>query len=128
MPLLPSCSASKSVFRTVTLVLAAAVFGLSGCHSAYINATVSNHTSAPISLVQVEYPSASFGTQTIAPGADFKYRFKVLGSGPMKITWTDAAEHEQKSTGPTLNEGAEGPLGIVVAPDGVHWHAPPAAH
>ncbi len=100
---------------------------LSGCHSAYINATVANRTAAPISLVQVEYPSASFGTQTIAPGAEFHYRFKVLGSGEMKITWTDSAEHEQKATGPTLHEGAEGALGIVVAADGVHWQPPPAA-
>ncbi len=100
---------------------------LTGCHSAYIDATVSNHTTAPISVVQVEYPSASFGTQTIAPGADFHYRFKILGSGPMKITWTDTAEHEQKATGPTLIEGTEGPLAITVAPDGVHWRTPPAA-
>jgi hypothetical protein len=102
-----------------------AIATLAGCHSAYINATVENHTATPISLVQVEYPSASFGTQTIAPGAEFHYRFKVLGSGAMKITWTDAAEHERKATGPTLHEGAEGALGIVVANDGVHWVAPP---
>ncbi len=101
---------------------------LSGCHSAYVNATVSNRTSAPISLVQVEYPSASFGTQTILPGAVFKYRFKVLGSGPMKITWTDSTEHEQKATGPSLSEGTEGQLSIVVAPEGVHWQTPPKSH
>jgi hypothetical protein len=100
---------------------------LTGCHSAYISATVSNHTAAPLSIVQVEYPSASFGIQTIAPGADFHYRFKILGSGQMKITWTDAAEHERKSTGPTLTEGTEGPLTITIAPDGVHWQPPPAA-
>ena len=103
-------------------------FTLTGCHSAFIDATVSNHTTAPISVVQVEYPSASFGTQTIASGADFHYRFKILGSGQMKITWTDLAEHEHKVTGPTLTEGTEGPLTITVAPDGVHWQAPRPAH
>jgi hypothetical protein len=108
----------------MAFILFAAAFALTGCHSAYINATVSNRTTSPISLVQVEYPSASFGTQTIAPGADFHYRFKVLGSGPMKITYTDTAEHERKATGPTLNEGTEGALGITVAPDGVHWQPP----
>jgi len=127
MPSLQSWFVSKCLLRVVPMVLAAAAFGVSGCHSAYVNATVSNRTTAPISLVQVEYPSASFGTQTIAPGGEFKYRFKVLGSGPMKITWTDAAEHEHKATGPTLNEGAEGALGIVVASDGVHWQPPPPA-
>jgi hypothetical protein len=115
-------SSSPTAFWIVILTVAASA--LAGCHSAYIDATVQNRTSAPISLVQVEYPSASFGTQTIAPGAEFKYRFKVLGSGEMKITWTDSKEHEKKAAGPTLHEGAEGALGIVVANDGVHWQSP----
>jgi hypothetical protein len=128
MPLLQSRFASNSLFRTAPiLLLLAAALVLNGCHSAYVNATVSNRTASPISLVQVEYPSASFGTQTITPGADFKYRFKVLGSGPVKITWTDASEHEQKAIGPTLTEGAEGQLSIVVASDGIRWQAPPSA-
>ena len=76
--------------------------------------------------MQVEYPSASFGTQTIAPGKDFHYRFKILGSGPMKITYTDTAQHEQKATGPTLHEGTEGNLTIDVEPDGVRWQTPSA--
>jgi hypothetical protein len=94
---------------------------LAGCHSAFIDATVKNGGPRPISLVQVEYPSASFGTQSIAPGKEFHYRFKVLGSGPMKITYTDAAEQEHKASGPTLNEGNEGKLTILVASEGVHW-------
>ena len=101
---------------------------MTGCHSAYIDATVSNRTAAPLAVVQVEYPSASFGTQSIAPGGDFHYRFKILGSGQMKITYTDSAEHEQKATGPTLTEGTEGPLTITVAPDGTHWQTPPPPH
>lgn len=116
-------SSSETAFWISSFTIAALALG--GCHSAYIDATVRNRTSAPISLVQVEYPSASFGTQTIAPGAEFHYRFKVLGSGEMKITWTDSTEHEKKATGPALREGAEGALGIVVANDGVHWQPPP---
>lgn len=99
----------------------AAALSLAGCHSAYVNATVSNQTTSAITLVQVEYPSASFGTQTIAAGDEFRYRFKVLGSGVMKITYTDAAQSEHKATGPTLHEGAEGSLNVTVATDGVHW-------
>jgi len=94
---------------------------LTGCHSANINATVSNHTAKPISLIQVEYPSASFGTQSLAPGQNLKYRFKVLGSGQVQITFTDTAESEHKSAGPTLNEGSEGTLAIVVTDSGVQW-------
>ena len=126
MPLLRSSFAAKYVYRALTALLLGRALCTTGCHSAAINATVSNHTTAPISVVQVEYPSASFGTQTIAPGADFHYRFKILGSGPLKITWTDTSQHEQKATGPTLTEGTEGALAITVSPDGVHWQPPPA--
>jgi len=92
----------------------AALFALTGCHSAYISATISNRTSEELSLVEVDYPSASFGTQTLAPGKDFHYRFKVLGTGPTAILWTDATNHEQKNTGPTLKEGDDGQLTITV--------------
>lgn len=125
---LESTYVGRSRIIAVIGVMAFFALALSGCHSAYITATVSNHTPNPISVVQVEYPSASFGTQSIAPGGDFHYRFKVLGSGALKITWTDTAEHEQKATGPTLTEGTEGALAITVASDGVHWQPPPSAH
>jgi hypothetical protein len=110
---------------TLTLALLTSLLAATGCHSPYVSATVSNHTQQPILLLEVDYPSASFGTQSLAPGADFHYRFKVLGSGNMKLTYTDTAQHDQKSDGPTLKEGDEGPLQITIAPDGVHWQSTP---
>lgn len=92
-----------------------------GCHSAYVATTVSNRTAQPIELLEVDYPSASFGTQALAPGADFHYRFKVLGAGGTKLLYTDSAHKDHTSNGPTLNEGAEGPLGIVITDGGVLW-------
>ena len=101
-----------------TLVALAIALTLAGCHSAYIAATISNHTAEPLSLVEVDYPSASFGTQSLAPGQDFHYRFKVLGSGPTTILWTRPANHDQKSSGPALREGDEGELTITFNPNG----------
>jgi hypothetical protein len=114
---------APSRFAGLPLSAVSLVFALSltGCHSAYIAATVSNRTDKPVSLIQVDYPSASFGTQTLAPGQDFHYRFKVLGSGPVKLTYTDTSEHETKSTGPELREGDEGALQMLVTPAGVQW-------
>ena len=100
--------------RSFNLLLAlAALLTLTGCHSAYIAATISNRTPEPLSLIEVDYPSASFGTQALAPGQDFHYRFKVLGNGATTILWTDAAHHDQKNSGPTLREGDEGTLTIT---------------
>ena len=98
-----------------------ALFALAGCHSPFIDATLSNRTPEPVKLIEVDYPSASFGVQFLAPGQDFHYRFKVIGEGAMKLTWTDAANREHKSEGPTVKEGAEGPLAIAIGPDGAHW-------
>jgi hypothetical protein len=97
-----------------------------GCRSPYIEVTVSNHTAQPIELLEVDYPSASFGTQNLAPGADFHYRFKVLGQGPTKLLYTDSAHHDHKSDGPPFKEGAEGHLTIVIAPTAVTWQSTPA--
>ena len=106
----------RPCFALLFVLLAA-----TGCHSAYVATTVSNRTAQPIELLEVDYPSASFGTQALAPGADFHYRFKVLGAGGTKLLYTDSAHKDHTSNGPTLNEGAEGSLGIVITDGGVLW-------
>jgi hypothetical protein len=110
-------------FRIFSLFACLLVF--TGCHSTHVQATVSNHTGQPILLLEMDYPSASFGTQNLAPGADFHYRFKVLGTGNMHLTYTDQAHHDHKADGPYLNEDADGPVNITIAPDGVHWQTTP---
>jgi hypothetical protein len=112
--------------RIPTLALLIALLATTGCHSPYVAATVSNHTTKPIELLEVDYPSASFGTQNLAPGADFHYRFKVLGSGSMKLLYTDSAHQDHKSDGPFLKEGAEGPLTITLTDTGVTWQPTPS--
>jgi hypothetical protein len=104
------------------------MLALSGCHSASVDATVSNRTATPLLLIEVDYPSASFGTENLAPGSDFHYRFKILGNGPTKILYTDSAHRENHADGPELQEGQEGTFHVTIAPDGVHWQAPPAKH
>ena len=103
------------------------VLMLAGCRSPFVEATVSNRTSHVLELIEVDYPSASFGTQGLASGADFHYRFKVLGEGKLKLTYTDAGHREQKSEGPLLKEGAEGPIHITIGPEGASWQDNTAA-
>lgn len=94
-----------------------APFTLAGCHSRYIAASITNNTADPLSPVEVDYPSASFGTNTLAPGATYSYRFKIIGSGPTAVLWTDAAHHDHKVSGPQLHEDDEGSLAITIGPD-----------
>lgn len=104
-----------------TLALLCVAVSLSGCHSAFVQATVVNQTGAPIRLFEVDYPSASFGAGELAPGAQFHYRFKILDTGQSKLLWTDAGEHEHTSKGPNLHEGQEGTLLITIGPGGAQW-------
>jgi hypothetical protein len=102
-------------------VFAAALLTTAGCHSAYIEATVKNATGGPVSLVEVDYPSASFGRETLADGAVYHYRFKILGDGATKVLWTDAAHIERNNNGPTLHEGDEGRLVITLSAATANW-------
>ena len=97
--------------------------GLSGCKSAYIDAEVRNQTGATVPVVEVDYPSASFGRSAMAAGASFHYRFKIIGSGPTKALWTDAQAHEHTITGPSLHEGQTGSLVVVLEPGSGHIEA-----
>ncbi|MGB6192267.1 MAG: hypothetical protein WBF42_07365 [Terracidiphilus sp.] len=91
----------------------------SGCHSAQVDAFVENRTGAPIDLLEVDYPSASFGVDHLAAGATYHYRFQVRLSGPIKVQYNDSATHQLRQfTGPTVSEGQEGRFEIVLLPDG----------
>jgi len=102
-------------------VLAMGLLGIGGCKSAYVEAEVVNATGSPVSLVEVDYPSASFGVESLSAGATYHYRFKILGSGGTKILWTDAARKEHTVNGPGLKEGQQGSLVITIATDSATW-------
>jgi hypothetical protein len=111
------------ILRTTPAIATALLLATVGCKSAYVAATVSNRTGGPVTLIEVDYPSASFGRESLANNATFPYRFKILGSGPTRITWTDAAHHEHTSTGPDLHEGQQGRMLIVLTPSNATWSA-----
>ena len=92
--------------------------GLNGCHSYYIDVSIRNNTGGPISLLEVDYPSASFGAGALAKDADFHYRIQIRGSAPIKIQYTGMSGRQLQITGPTLYEKQEGKIGIVLLPDG----------
>jgi hypothetical protein len=91
---------------------------LAGCHSYHIDSTIENHTGAPIQLLEVDYPSASFGTDRLSEGEAFHYRFQVLGSGPVTVTYIGPGGIQIHVTGPTLAERQQGQLDIVLLPGG----------
>ena len=99
-------------------LLSSALLAASACHSYHIDATIENRTGAPVQLLEVDYPSASFGVDSLAAGATFHYRFQVRGSGSLKLSYTSADGKQVQITGPVLAERQQGQLEIVLSPGG----------
>jgi hypothetical protein len=97
------------------------LLALAGCRSPYIEATVHNASGAAVTVVEVDYPSASFGKESLADGAEFHYRLKIQGSGPLKVLWTDAANHDHAVAGPQLREGEEGRMAVTLTGSSAAW-------
>jgi len=105
-------------------MVAAAAFGLlclnaiSGCHSAHIEATVENRTGSTITLLEVDYPTASFGADTVAADGFVHHRIQARDSGPISVQYTAARGRTVQITGPILHEQQEGSIEIVLLPNG----------
>jgi hypothetical protein len=105
--------------RTAALIyLLGALIGLAGCHSFHIDMTVENRTGAPLRLLEVDYPFASFGVDSLDNGAIFHYRIQVQGSGDLKIQYMGPGERQVQIKGPALERYQEGTMGVVLLPNG----------
>jgi hypothetical protein len=107
----------RSVLCRGILILPA-LLALAGCHSYHVETTVENRTGAAIQLLEVDYPSASFGAGSLAAGAEFHYRIQLRGSGPLKVQFTAGDGRQAEIDGPTVAERQEGSLQIVLLPGG----------
>lgn len=107
-------------FRTGMSIVTACVvmLGCAGCKSYWIDTRVENQSGQPIRELEVDYPTASFGTNSLAPGASMHYRFQVRGSGPVKVEYTSSSEKQVHAQGLTLAERQHGQLTIRLLPLG----------
>jgi hypothetical protein len=95
-----------------------ALIAATGCHSYHVDATVENQTGAAVKLLEVDYPSASFGKDNLAAGEIFHYRIQLRGSGPLKVQYTSGDGRVAQIDGPSVAELQEGALQIVLLPGG----------
>lgn len=109
---------SKAICAGALTAMAAGVLAAAGCHSYHIETTVENRTGGMIQLLEVEYPSASFGANSLAAGAQFHYRIQLRGSGPLKVQYTASDGHQVRIEGPALAEPQEGRLEVILLPAG----------
>lgn len=113
----------KFGFSAIALLCALAA----GCKSPHVEVIVENHTGADIKLLEVDYPSASFGADKLAAEASMHYSIAVQGNGPIKVQYTGPDQKQPQMMGPTVSEGQAGTLDIVLMPGGkADFH--PALH
>jgi len=104
--------------RTAAIAIAAAMLLVAACKSDWVDATIENHTGNPVRQLEVNYPSASFGTNTLSPGNPMHYRFKIRGSGPIRVEFISQDGTTIHAQGLTLEEKQHGALVIRLLPHG----------
>jgi hypothetical protein len=99
----------KAAQIMVALLLAAL---LAGCRSHMVTIRLVNTSTEPISTIIVDYPSATFGKDKLAPGETFSSSVKFVDTGKLKVQFTDARGSNHTYSGPTLYRDAEGTIEI----------------
>ena len=110
---------APAVRRAAFLTAFGTLCVLCGCHSAFVQTTIVNQSGTSLRLVELEYPSASFGTTNLDANANYHYRFKIQGSGSAKLDFVDAQGKTHQAVGPELDEGQEGTLLVTIKTAGV---------
>jgi hypothetical protein len=105
----------KAIFAAFLLLPVAAA---TGCRAHLVRVSVVNKTGAAANLVEVDYPSASFGIDILPAGAVYRCRLQLLDSGPLSVQFTGADRHQHKIAGPTVEQPEEGSLEIDLLPGG----------
>jgi hypothetical protein len=101
---------------------------IAGCHSYQVETSVENRTGGAIRLLEVDYPSASFGADHLDAAQTIHSRIQLRGSGPVKVAYTAADGRQIQNDGPIAAELQEGKLEVVLLPGGkaeFHPHLSP---
>jgi hypothetical protein len=104
--------------QLLAITLLPAFIALWACHSYHVETTVENRTGATIQQVEVDYPSASFGTDTLGSGETYHYRIQLQGRSALKVVYRTINGHLVQIDGPMVSERQEGKLQIVLLPGG----------
>jgi hypothetical protein len=110
-------SAAGARLAGVALLLSPSLL-TAGCRSAAVMAEVRNQSGERVRLLEVEYPSASFGRDVLEPGESLRHRLQIQGSGRILVSYTDAGGHGRTAKGPELDEGQQGTLAIEIGSGG----------
>ncbi len=117
-------AAASKVFRSAGSALLASLTLVISCHSPSVQTTVLNSGPTELHNIEVDYPNASFGISSLAPGEAFHYRFQLQDAGRIKVQFLDSREQPHSGTGPYARQGQDGTLSISLDGSGRNvWNA-----
>jgi len=90
---------------------------LAGCRAHMVSIKLMNTSGQSISTIIVDYPSATFGKDKLAPGETFSSPVKLTDDGPLKVQFTDASGGNHTYAGPVLHKNQEGIIEISFTQD-----------
>jgi hypothetical protein len=95
-------------------LLLAVVFAvlLSGCRAHVVKINLINTSAQPIKTIIVDYPNATFGKDTLAPGETYFSLIKPVDQGPIKVRFTDAQGINHAYQSISLQQGDDGSVMI----------------
>jgi len=108
----------RHLSRAGLMAISALALSCIGCKSYWVDTRVENQTGQPVRQLEVDYPSASFGVNNLAPGAVMHYRFQIRGSGPVKVEYISNDGKSNRAQGLTLMERQQGQLTLRLLPLG----------
>ena len=88
---------------------------VAGCRAHVVKISLINTSSEPIKTIIVDYPNATFGKDTLAPGETYFSLVKPLDKGPIKVRFTDAqgTSHDYESI--SLQQNDDGSVNIKLS-------------
>src|SRR5262249_36937660 len=104
----------RSLFPAAVLGL---LLTLTSCRSRVVRVNLVNTSTEPVSTIIVDYPTATFGKNKLAPGETFSYTIKPLETGPLKLQFTDARGAIHTYSGLTLHQNDDGAIDVKIDQD-----------
>ena len=98
--------------RIKIIIILLLVAFLAGCRAHMVTIRLVNTSAEPISTIIVDYPSATFGKNKLAPGESYSSKVKFIDTGNLKVQFTDAKGGNHTYSGPTLYRDAEGTIEV----------------
>jgi hypothetical protein len=91
---------------------------LAGCRAHMVTIKLVNTSVGTLSTIIVDYPSATFGKDQLAPGETFSSPVKLTDTGPLKLQFTDAKGVSHTVAGPVVHRNDEGLIEVRLDQNG----------